>query len=89
MLFLSTIWAPVDKFLSFLVTLNTRRNEFQADQYSVALKYGPLLKMGLVKMSIENRSNLDPDPVYSLYHYSHPPLLQRLEAIDDGMKKLN
>jgi STE24 endopeptidase len=89
MLFLSTIWAPVDKLLSFLVTYNTRRNEFQADQYSVGLNYGPTLKMGLVKMSIENRSNLDPDPVYSLYHYSHPPLLQRLEAIDEGMKKKN
>lgn len=87
MLFLSTIWAPVDKFLSFLVTYNTRRNEFQADQYSVGLNYGPTLKMGLVKMSIENRSNLDPDPLYSLYHYSHPPLLQRLEAIEAGMKK--
>jgi STE24 endopeptidase len=87
MLFLSTLWAPVDKMLSFVLTLNTRRNEFQADQYSVNLNYGPLLKMGLVKMSIENRSTLDPDPLYSLYHYSHPPLIQRLSAIDDGMKK--
>jgi STE24 endopeptidase len=43
--------------------------------------------MGLTKMSIENRSNLDPDPLYSLYHYSHPPLLQRLSAIDAEMKK--
>jgi hypothetical protein len=46
-----------------------------------------LSQMGLVKMSIENRSNLDPDSMYSLYHYSHPPLLQRLSAIDEGMKK--
>mmetsp|Transcript_44567 Transcript_44567/g.90032 ORF Transcript_44567/g.90032 Transcript_44567/m.90032 type:complete len:494 (-) Transcript_44567:100-1581(-) len=87
LVFLSTVWAPVDKLLGFLVTLNTRKNEFEADQYSVDLDYGPLLKMGLTKMSIENRSNLDPDPLYSLYHYSHPPLLQRLSAIDDGMKK--
>lgn len=87
MLFLSSIWAPVDKLLSFVLTLNTRKNEFQADQYSVDLDYGPRLKMGLVKMSIANRSNLDPDPLYSLYHYSHPPLLQRLGAIDGGMKK--
>lgn len=87
MLFLSTLWAPVDKMLSFILTLNTRRNEFQADQYSVDLNYGPLLKMGLVKMSIENQSTLDPDPIYSLYHYSHPPLIQRLTAIDEGMKK--
>jgi len=86
-LFMSTIWAPVDKALSFVLTLNTRRNEFQADEYATSLNYGPLLKTGLTKMSIENRSNLDPDPLYSLYHYSHPPLLQRLSAIDVGIKK--
>jgi STE24 endopeptidase len=40
LVFLSTIWAPVDKLLSFLVTLNTRKNEFQADEYSVNLNYG-------------------------------------------------
>ena len=49
--------------------------------------YACTAQMGLVKMSIENRSNLDPDPIYSTYHYSHPPLLQRLSAIDEGMKK--
>lgn len=81
LLFFQTVWAPVDKFLNFALTLNTRRNEFQADQYSTKLGYGPLLQKGLVKMSIENLSTLDPDPMYSLYYYSHPPLLQRLEAI--------
>lgn len=27
-----------------------------------------------------------PDPLYSMYHYSHPPLLERLRAIDAGTK---
>jgi len=40
LVFLSTVWAPVDKLLGFLVTLNTRKNEFEADQYSVDLDYG-------------------------------------------------
>ena len=88
MLFSSTLWAPVDKLIGFLLTLNTRRNEFQADEFSVKQKCGEELKRGLVKMSIENRSDLNPDPLYSAYHYSHPPLLQRLSAIDAGMKKL-
>ena len=87
LLFTSTIWAPVDKVISFLLTLNTRRNEFQADRYSVKQKFGEELKRGLVKMSIENRSNLDPDPLFSLYHYSPPPLMQRLGAIDVAAKK--
>jgi hypothetical protein len=25
-----------------------------------------------------------PDPYYSMYHYSHPPLLERLRAINAG-----
>lgn len=27
------------------------------------------------------------DPLYSAYHYSHPPLVDRLEAIDRAVKK--
>ena len=27
------------------------------------------------------------DKLYSAYHYSHPPLVERLAAIDAGMKK--
>ena len=38
-------------------------------------------------MSIENLSILDPDPIYSLYHHTHPPLLQRLRALQPGSKK--
>ena len=30
----------------------------------------------------ENLSNMVPDPWYSMYHYSHPPLLERLRAIE-------
>ena len=44
-LFLSTIWAPVDKILSFMITLNVRSNEFQADRFSVGKGFGPLLKV--------------------------------------------
>lgn len=87
LLFFQTLWAPVDKVLSFLVTLNTRRNEFQADAFSVHLGYGDVLQSALTKLSIENLSNMNPDDLYSAYHYSHPPLLERLNAITDEMKK--
>lgn len=30
-----------------------------------------------------------PDPLYSMYHYSHPPLLERLRAIDKHIRKRN
>ncbi|TMW67133.1 hypothetical protein Poli38472_012249 [Pythium oligandrum] len=87
LLYSSTVWAPVDHLLSFLVTLNTRRNEFQADAFAVDLGHAPALQSGLTKLAIENLSNMNPDHLYSAYHYSHPPLLERLNAITARDKK--
>jgi len=35
----------------------------------------------LVKLSKDNLSNLHPHPLYSLFHYSHPPVLERIRSI--------
>lgn len=35
----------------------------------------------------ENLSAMNTDPWYSAYHYSHPPLVERLAAIDELEKK--
>lgn len=45
------------------------------------MKHSEALKSGLIKISTENLGNLNPDPLYSTYHYSHPPLVERLNAI--------
>ncbi len=63
----------------------SRRREYEADAYSVRLlKLPHALKSALIRLNGENLSNLTPHPWYSAYHYSHPPLLQRLAAIDEG-----
>lgn len=69
--------------LTPLATALSRRHEFQADAYSVALLRLPeVLKRALVRLSGENLANLNPHPWYSAYHYSHPTLPERLAAID-------
>lgn len=35
-----------------------------------------------IRCFTENLSNMVPDSWYSMYHYSHPPLLERLRAIE-------
>ena len=35
----------------------------------------------------ENLSAMNTDPLYSAYHYSHPPLVERLAALDDPDSK--
>lgn len=69
------------------MTFNSRRNEFQADNYACKLGFAKELASGLIKISIENLIDFSPDPLFSMYHYSHPPLTERLEALTKLEKK--
>ncbi len=86
-LFTQTYWGPVDKFLTFLLNVNSRRNEFQADKFSQQLGMGSELSSGLIKISISNLGNLVPDNWYSVYHFSHPPVVERVAALADEQGK--
>jgi STE24 endopeptidase len=81
MLFFQTLWAPVDKILSFILTIVSRHNEFAADRFSVDLGMSKDLQSGLCKIHLENLGAMNPDTWYSTYHYSHPPLVERLKAM--------
>eukprot|EP00527_Entomoneis_sp_CCMP2396_P003592 CAMPEP_0198155152 /NCGR_PEP_ID=MMETSP1443-20131203/68981_1 /TAXON_ID=186043 /ORGANISM="Entomoneis sp., Strain CCMP2396" /LENGTH=495 /DNA_ID=CAMNT_0043821893 /DNA_START=1779 /DNA_END=3266 /DNA_ORIENTATION=- len=81
LLFFQTLWAPVDKLLSFFLTIFSRHNEFAADEFSVNLEMSQVLQSGLCKIHLENLGAMCPDPWYSMYHYSHPPLVERLAAM--------
>ena len=87
LLFFQTIWAPVDKILSFGTTLFSRFNEFAADKFSSDLGMSADLQTGLCKISLENLGAMCPDSWYAVYHYSHPPLVERLSAMMELDKK--
>lgn len=38
---------------------------------------------GLIRLHIKNKANLNPDPLYATYHFSHPELVERLRALGD------
>ncbi|MFY0605989.1 MAG: M48 family metallopeptidase [Cyclobacteriaceae bacterium] len=60
----------------------SRKNEYEADAYAVnTYKSEPLID-GLKKLSEDQLSNLTPHPAYVFVHYSHPPLLQRVRAMN-------
>ena len=81
LLFMQTFWVPVDKVLSFALTVFSRMNEFAADRFSAELGMSKTLITGLTKIHLENLGAMRPDPIYSTYHYSHPPLVERLSAM--------
>ncbi|KAL2552943.1 CAAX prenyl protease 1-like protein [Forsythia ovata] len=78
---------PLQHLVSFVLNLVSRAFEFQADAFAKKLGYGSALRAGLVKLQEENLSAMNTDPWYSAYHYSHPPLVERLAAIDEPDKK--
>ena len=60
----------------------SRRHENEADRFSYELT-GNAQGMinALVKLSRDNLSNLSPHPLYVVFHYSHPPVLERIREI--------
>ncbi|MEA3461879.1 MAG: M48 family metalloprotease, partial [Bacteroidota bacterium] len=59
----------------------SRHNEFQADNFAKEKYEAGWLVSSLKKLSKNNLSNLTPHPAFVFFHYSHPPLLQRIKAL--------
>jgi len=77
------LWEPVGFFLSPVGKLISRRFERQADAYSFkAMQTAGPLAAALKKMARDNLSNLNPHPLYAWFHYSHPPLLDRIQYLE-------
>ncbi|HLN19490.1 MAG TPA: M48 family metallopeptidase [Bacteroidales bacterium] len=76
------LYSPVSLVIGLLTNYISRKNEFAADHF-VFENYKPArLAAALKKLSVKNLSNLMPHPVYVFFHYSHPPLLDRLEKLE-------
>ena len=76
------IYTPVFYFIIIIQYYFSRKCEYQADNFACELGYGKELKAALGKLSEENKSNLDPDPLYSMVNYTHPTLIERVRAIN-------
>ncbi len=60
----------------------SRRHEREADRFAADLTDRPRdMASALVKLSAENLSNLFPHPLYAAFHYSHPPVVERVRAL--------
>ena len=69
--------------MSFVFSYISRKNEFSADAYSSKTAQMPeALISGLKIMSKENLSNLTPHWLNVFLNYSHPPVLDRVKALE-------
>lgn len=82
-LLLFTLVSPV--FTPFMQPISAyfqRKFEFEADDFAAANARADKMISGLVKLYEENASTLTPDPLYSAFHYSHPPAAIRIAHLE-------
>lgn len=76
------VMIPYNNIIQFIQTCLSRRFEYQADEFAVKLNKGDHLKRALIQLNKDNLGFPFYDRLYSAWYHSHPPLLERLEAID-------
>ena len=83
LLFFGLLYTPVEIVLSMALQYVSRRHEYEADRWSVETYGRPdELSSSLKKLSQDNLSNLGPHPFYVFLNYTHPPLKERIRAIE-------
>ena len=76
------LFSPISMITSLVVNKISRKHEYEADAYAAETYSAGHLQEALKKLSVKNLSNLMPHPWYVRVHYSHPPLLKRLKALE-------
>ncbi|MEI6145268.1 MAG: M48 family metallopeptidase [Methylococcales bacterium] len=59
-----------------------RKFEFEADDFAANNSKATKMISALVKLYEENANTLTPDPLYSAFHYSHPPAAIRIAHLE-------
>ncbi|XP_025712383.1 CAAX prenyl protease 1 homolog isoform X2 [Callorhinus ursinus] len=80
------IFSPYNEVLSFCLTVLSRRFEFQADAFAKKLGKANDLYSALIKLNKDNLGFPVSDRLFSMWHYSHPPLLERLRALESSKR---
>tara|TARA_R110002020_G_scaffold184499_8_gene381534 strand:+ start:2638 stop:3870 length:1233 start_codon:yes stop_codon:yes gene_type:complete len=71
------LYSPISAITGFLMSLLSRKFEYQADNFAKETYAAQPLIDSLKKLSRNSLSNLTPHPLYVKLNYSHPTLFQR------------
>lgn len=76
------LMSPLNEILSIGSNYLSRKHEFEADAYAAEVTGNPeAMADALRKLSKDNLSNLTPHPFYVFLNYTHPPVVERVEAL--------
>ena len=60
----------------------SRRHEYAADEFAARHADAAALSSALVKLYRDNATTLTPDPLYTAFHASHPPAIDRIGRLE-------
>jgi STE24 endopeptidase len=82
LIFFALLYSPLDFIVSICMHMLSRKNETIADHFSAETTGNPSAMItALKKLSVGNLTNLQPHPFYVFLNYSHPPILERINAL--------
>jgi STE24 endopeptidase len=85
---LSFVFSVISFPFTPLFSAFSRKHEREADRFAVDLAPKPdALATSLIKLSKDNLSNFHPHPLYAAFHYSHPPVVERVKRIQEMAKE--
>ncbi len=73
---------PVNTLIGIVSNGLSRKAEFKADAFAANNTDKAAMQSALIILSRENFSQLTPHPLFVFLYYSHPPVSQRIEAIE-------
>jgi STE24 endopeptidase len=82
LIFISILYEPMSLIVGIIENYFSRKYEYQADLYAISTCHNTdsMLK-ALKKLSVDNLSNLSPHKLKVFLTYSHPPIIERINAI--------
>jgi len=87
LVFFGLLFTPVELVISTVIQFISRRNEYQADQWTVeTIVDKQNLVSALKRLAANNLANLSPHPLFVTLNYSHPPLFNRIESINSVVR---
>ena len=85
LIFFGMLYAPVSLLTSIFTTAMSRKNEFEADAYSLEHTQNEEALISMLKgLAANNLSHLTPHPLMVFLSYSHPPVMDRIAAVNNS-----
>lgn len=83
LVFFALLYTPVERVLSVALNALSRRHEYEADRFAARATGRPgELASAVKKLAADHLANLTPHPLKVMLDASHPPLRDRLRALE-------